>query len=677
MSNLKQRKAGFYKLFSGRLYALLLVLVILLPLTCSPRTDTGLSGTVADTNGRQLSGVTVTCGTISGTSSGDGSFKLALNPGLEQIVIFSGTGLIPCSWRVNVYKGHTSFLPVTMKPRTKNEIIDSSSGGTANGPQGATITTPPDSFVDATGAPVSGEVEVSLTPLDPANPRDAAACPGELSGQTLDGQSVPLISYGVLDILVTKNGKPLQIAPGKTVDLAIPAASSGPLPAAASLWYFNEKQAQWLEVSGQATYDAGTNTFGAAVSHLTSYTVARAIDPSCVNGMVQDAQAKPVVGATVTAQKGDSLDSQGIYAMTQTDENGNFCLTTEREKPVLLTVTDASGTITTRAFIASATRSNQYPADCSQTSCLQLKTIVTGTPDPGQNPSTADCNYDPSTNPFIGTCAEGLGDFYVCYHPEGECFYRLDYYGASTGNASYEISFENGARMEFTADILGGSIISLYGPDPLNKLCGTMTGTGEQTSITTESGQTYILRYNSSGAVEVVCPGGSSFVLNGAQKDALYGCNGTISDAGSSGTGGGVTCRPYPGSFMSPCTVETDCETGYQCCGPEAKNNSKCVPPDMCSMFEEACSSDDDCPPPQCDTEGNCISWVCCPMVFFNIDMCVPAESCPVTGIAALREQSSADDLKTADRFSIVNMTDEDVSLSTRLLCHKNQHGAL
>ncbi len=629
MSNFRQKKAGFFKLFSGRLYALLLVLVILLPLACSPRGDTGLSGTVADTTGKQLSGVTVTCGTISGSSSSDGNFKLALNPGLDQIVIFSGTGLIPCSWRVNVYKGFTSFLPVKMKLRTKTETIDGSAGGTASGPQGAAITTPPAAFVDSTGAPVSGQVEVSLTPLDPAKPEEAAACPGELSGQTIDGTTVPLISYGVLDILVTKNGEPLQIASGKTVDLAIPAASAGTLPAAASLWYYDEKQARWLEVSGQATYDAGTNTFSATVSHLTSYTAARAIDPSCVNGMVRDAQGKPAVGATVTAQKGDSLDSQGIYALTQTDENGNFCLTTEREKPVLLTVTDASGTITTRAFTASASSSNQYPADCSQTSCLQLKTIVTGTPDPGQNPGIADCNYDPSTNPFIGTCAQGLGDFYVCYHPEGECFYKIDYYGTSTGNSSYEISFENGARMEFTADILGNSIISLYGPDPLNNPCGTMAGTGEQTTITTVSGQAYTLLYNSSGAVEVVCPGGISFVLDGAQKDALYGCNGTISDAGSNGAGGGVTCQPYPGSFMSACTVDTDCETGYQCCGPADKNNSKCVPPDMCSVLEESCTSDDDCPP-VCYTEDNCVPQICCPVGFFNI--CMPAEYCPITG---------------------------------------------
>lgn len=635
MSNFRQTKAGFFKLFSGRLYALLLVLVILLPLACSPRTDTGLSGTVADTSGKQLSGVKITCGAISGTSSSEGSFKLALNPGLDQIVIFSGTGLIPCSWRVNVYKGFTSFLPVKMQPRTKTEIIDGSAGGTVNGPQGATITTPPDAFVDSAGAPVSGQVEVSLTPLDPAKPEEAAACPGELSGQTIDGTTVPLISYGVLDILVTKNGEPLQIAPGKTIDLAIPAASAGPLPAATALWYYDEGQARWLEVNGQATYDTGTNTFGATVSHLTSYTAARALDPSCVNGMVQDAQGKPLVGATVTSQPGDSLDSQGIYAMTNTDENGNFCLTTEREKPVLLTVTDASGTITTRAFIASATRSNQYPADCSQTSCLQLKTIVTGTQDPGQNPGTADCNYDSSTNPFIGTCAQGLGDFYVCYHPEGACFYKLDYYGASTGNSSYEISFENGARMVFTSDILGNSSISLYGPDPLNKLCGTMTGTGGQTTITTESGQAYTMRYNSSGAVEVVCPGGSSFVLNGAQKDALYGCNGTIDNAGSNGAGGGVTCQPYPGSFMSGCIVDTDCETGYQCCGPADKNDSKCVPPDMCAVFEEACSSDDDCPPPQYYPDGTCISWTCSPVEFFNIDMCMPADSCPVTGKAS------------------------------------------
>ena len=96
---------------------------------------------------------------------------------------------------------------------------------------------------------------LTLTPYDPAIEEEAQAYPGELRGYTLEGNTVPLPSYGLLDVQVTKNNEPLQIAPGKTMDLVIPAPSAGTKPDTSPVWYYEEKEARWVEVKNQATYE--------------------------------------------------------------------------------------------------------------------------------------------------------------------------------------------------------------------------------------------------------------------------------------------------------------------------------------------------------------------------------------------------------------------------------------
>jgi len=607
--------------------ALLLCLSILLFTGCIPKGDTGVSGTVADVSGKQLADVQITCGKSSATSGSDGSFKLPLKPGLDQIVIFSGSGLVTGSLRVDVHQGVTTYLPVKMMPRNKRQTIDTTQGGTVTGPRGAGASAPPEAFVDKNGAPVGGEVDIALTPYDPAIEEEAQAYPGELRGYTLEGNTVPLPSYGLLDVQVTKNNEPLQIAPGKTMDLVIPAPSAGTKPDNSPVWYYEEKEARWVEIKNQATYDAGTNTYHVTIDHLTTYNVGRAMDPSCVNGLVQDAQGNPVVSAIVTAQQVDINDphyNRGIYARTYTDENGNFCLTAERDETVLVTVTDQSGKKTIRTFTAGSTRSNVYPADCSQASCIQLKTIVIGTEDPGQQSGAADCSFDPADNPFLNTCGKELGDFFICFHPEGECFYKMDFV-LTPDNMTYEISFANGSRAVSQTDVLSGQGVKYYGPNPRNEFCGQISSSSNGTVITTASGASFTMQNKASGAVEITCPSGFSFVLDGAQKDAFNGCNGQAGNAGNSG-GSGVACKPYPGSFMSSCATVIDCNEGYQCCGPLLHpEKNKCVPADMCDVLEQSCVSDDECTP-LCDTEDNCMSQVCCSLGFF--DTCLPQEYC-------------------------------------------------
>src|SRR5690606_3761308 len=102
-------------------------------------------------------------------------------------------------------------------------------------------------------------VEVSLTPLDPSVPAELAAYPGDFSAETMDGASVMLETFGVMDVTIRQAGEELNVAPGRalTVRFPAPAGNAAP-PAVAGLWSFDEARARWVE-EGSASYDADTH----------------------------------------------------------------------------------------------------------------------------------------------------------------------------------------------------------------------------------------------------------------------------------------------------------------------------------------------------------------------------------------------------------------------------------
>jgi hypothetical protein len=598
---------------TNKLFFLLVVVVV--AFTCvgcggggsSGRTNsTGISGTVVDTSGDALKDVEVESGTKSTTTARDGSYTLGLQAGLDQIVSFTASGYVPSAMHVDVYKNATSYLPVTLMPMAAAHTLNSTTGGTVSGARGASITAPAGAFVDQDGNPISGNVNVQLTPLDPCVEVEAAAYPGELRGLTLDDQTVGLITDGVLDITVTKGGQTLELAHGQTLEVTIPAPSCGDAEDTSRTWYFDEGDAQWVEVDSEAVYDPASKTYAMTVDHLTSYNCDRPLDPSCVRGVVIDDDGIPVGGAEVEASQPNPPDSEhynrGVYARTYTDTSGNFCMTAEREEQVLITVKTISGRTTKRVIKASEMRSNSYPADCSESSCKQLAPIVVGSPDEGES-TEAECDVDVSSNNPFPYCY-GLTTFYQCFHPEGACTYAMDF--TSLNGGSYEITFENGSNVSYTSASAG---MSYYGPDPFHDLCGVITGDGEDTIITTASDETIRIRTARSGGQEVYC-NGAWHAVDADGQSAMMTCN------GQPGEGSAVGCTPEPGTFLADCTAITDCDYGYECCTtPSSGGHGSCLPSGVCALY---CVSDYDCGL----TPGN----VCCSNGFF--DFCSPPEYC-------------------------------------------------
>ncbi len=575
---------------------------------------TTVRGRVADLDDGPLADVTVSGFGQQVTSGPDGGFELTAQPGPDGVVRFDLPGYVPTSQRVRVFAGVTSWLDVRLMPEGALTSLDADTGGAVSGARGASLTAPADAFVDAAGAPVTGQVDIGLTPFDPALAAEALAYPGQLRGQTLDGRLVPLISFGLLDVVVRQNGQELQVAPGKTLDLTVPAPSAGDKPETSQSWYYDVEAGTWIEVESESSYDQGSDSYNLQVDHLTTYNVDRAMDPSCIYGLVLDADGQPAGGVIVYAQQAQELDpyyNRGIYATTWTDADGSFCLTVERDAEARLTFTTAEGVTTERIIQAGSRRSNTFPADCGQDDCMLVPSIHLDAPDPGWDNSQADCSFDAIDNPFALTCAYSLGAYYQCFSPEGGCTIEseIDWMNPFGGMES-TITFDNGSRMESGFDAIAGYETVVYGPDPQNERCGRIVSGEDGSSIILPSGDRFTMRTGKNGGMEMECPGGFTFKLDAEQLDALMGCGAQVGDMGN-----GVACEFVPGSYMSPCVSSIDCNDGYECCGPPGEE-SKCVSADMCAMYEMSCTSDYEC------QRGT----VCCSAGYF--DMCLPPEQC-------------------------------------------------
>jgi Carboxypeptidase regulatory-like domain len=278
-----------------------------------------VTGVVTDATGTVLAGVAVSGGGATATTGADGAYSLKVNPKSGVVVAFSKSGYLASSKSVTPAAGTDTHANVALKAVASAQPLDATQGGSVTGDKGASLVAAPGVFVDATGKPVGGSVQVALTPLDPSVPGDLAAYPGSFVG-TGNGDRALLQTYGVLDVTVTQNGAPLQLAPGQTVTITIPATGTGTLPPTQDLWAFNLGTGTW-DHEGTATLSGSVYT--AQISHFSYHNIDGAIvtgQATCLTGVVLDATGKPVAGANVRPTEGASIDS-----WITTGPDGRYC----------------------------------------------------------------------------------------------------------------------------------------------------------------------------------------------------------------------------------------------------------------------------------------------------------------------------------------------------------------
>lgn len=283
-----------------------------------------IMGTVHDAQGNLIGDVTIKAGESTAKTNSQGYFAVSNLPETERLVItFEKPGYVLTSDVAHIRIGESSYLEPVMKAEEFHQPFSATTGATIEmAGSKASVKIPENALIDQSGQIYRGTVNVALTPFDPTTPAGLAAFPGEFKGINRDGELVPIESYGFMDITPRgEDGKPLQLAPGQTAEIAIPIAPSllAQAPDTMPLWYYNTEDGQWHE-EGVMVRDGPV--YRAKVSHLSIWNCDVSYDRSYVIGRVIDCSetGNPVKGARVTIQGQRGWTS----GETSTPEDGTF-----------------------------------------------------------------------------------------------------------------------------------------------------------------------------------------------------------------------------------------------------------------------------------------------------------------------------------------------------------------
>lgn len=245
-----------------------------------------VNGRVTTPSGSVVSGVSITAGadqTVLAVTDANGNFSVMLEANLEYAIQLSADGYATQVVPVQSPKEDgTINLDFTMIARGAVQTFAATSGGSITGADGATVTVTPNSFVDVNGDLVTGDIELTITPVDVSNPATLGAFPGEFVGIQTDLTETPIISLGTVEYKFTQNGEEVQLDASSSataeilIPIYIPTYQDGSDIQAGDvipLWSLNEVTGIW-EQEGTGTVVASTSSptglaMQATVSHFT------------------------------------------------------------------------------------------------------------------------------------------------------------------------------------------------------------------------------------------------------------------------------------------------------------------------------------------------------------------------------------------------------------------------
>lgn len=588
----------------------------------SSRTGTGIFGVVLSTSGQPIANARVSFSGGSATTDASGQFVVRASAG-RQVVRAEAEGFVFGVRDVDVFTDQSSAVQFRLLPESPAVIINAAEGGEVTGPRGAQVIVPPGGLVDASGAAVTGDVSVHLTPLDPAVAAELAAAP-ELIAVNDASANVLLESYGMMDITIRQDGEELQLADGQTMDIVLPApAGATGLPDTMPLWSFNETTGQWEEEGVLSLSGDGTGWVG-RIEHMSMWNADIAVEAGCVSGTVVDAvTGDPIPGAGVSSR---GVDYSG-YSDATAGADGTFRINVRINSRVAITAFHASTGSTSVEVTSSGIVSAVPPTEtdiCVDVGIIEVERGVVEFPD-GR---VVECNL--AQVPDIEGCQPVYMELLECFSPAGAC---------TTGGGPFnaDVEYENGSRIAFEFGS-AGTVTSYSGPG--GQPCGTQTFAADSEnpeagnadiviSLASGAQTTFRLSQGANDSFSMTCANGSTLTVTAEEQIMLQACSGTTAaqecattDPQGTGTPGtacgdttectrGLVCCSGICNFEFACEPDTsctgndECSDGTICCNNAGSTAGTCTDADQC-YDGISCSSNADCGNP-----GN-TDYLCC-----------------------------------------------------------------
>ena len=257
-----------------------------------------LNGLIVNEQHQPVANATVSCGGKSVTSDNNGFFYFA-----ESLTVNEDYALITVT-KSGFMKGFRTFTPNrNIEAYHTEKIILQAAGSSAGVPSsggeitvdGIKLTFPSNAVVKMDGSAFSGNIKAIARHINPSSANFPLMVPGTLSGLNKAGEIKSLQSFGMANVeLQDDAGNKLEIAPGKTIKMEIPAPSNG--PASIPLWHFNESFGVWIE---QGTALKQGNAYVAEVNHFSIWDIGLEVNDFELNLKFQNSNAAVVANLRV------------------------------------------------------------------------------------------------------------------------------------------------------------------------------------------------------------------------------------------------------------------------------------------------------------------------------------------------------------------------------------------
>jgi hypothetical protein len=523
-----------------------------------------------DTQQQPLSGVSVTSALGSTATDANGGFELTGTQLGEVVVTFAKEGYVTRADGSVLVAGQVTARHAVLIAEAPAISADATTGGSISGPRGVELTIPPGSLVDGSGTPVTGMVDVHLTPIDPSRPEEAAAVGGTMLGQTKAGDTALIESFGMADVTVRQGGATLQIADGQQLDIAIPVPASVASPAAETgLWTYDKAGAQWVE-EGTMSYDPASGAYRASVAHMSMWNSDHPADRTCVCGYTTNSSGAPLGGVIMSGQGVDYLGiNDGVSGA-----DGRFCLVV-RKSSTLQVGPYPFGLGGETRQVQSGTVDTDVPPANEGAACLDIGSWTIDQnayfpPSGSGSGGGGGCNV--VVNPLAGTCAAAMGDFASCWDPSGACTNTADSSGAVT------TTYANGAHFDGQVSPDGATFSGTF-TSSNGTSCGSMSVVVATNTITftTPSGTQLTIQNNADGSSIYTCADGTQITLSPDDNAALRACYSTGASQGGQCTFQGN------GQLGSVCQSTSDCAQPLVCCS--VQGSMICLDQATCSQL--------------------------------------------------------------------------------------------